>query len=90
MAFAAWSRPDIAAVQTALDAAKHFGGAINLGLRPFDSAEEHGRWCPQLDGSEDSPLWVLLCDGDVRMKLSGFPSVAALVAAIEAAGGEDR
>ncbi|CAH1087682.1 hypothetical protein NTG1052_630016 [Candidatus Nitrotoga sp. 1052] len=57
MAFAVWSIPDNLAIQTALDVAKCFGGKLNLGLRPFDDAEELGAWCPGLEYGGQSPLW---------------------------------
>jgi hypothetical protein len=85
MPFAAWSVPDIAAIQTALNAVEHFGGTLKLGLRPYDSSDEHGAWCPAIAGDDASPLWLLLDDGEVRMKRSGFLMTNELVAAINAA-----
>ena len=85
MPFAAWSVPDIAAIQTALKAVEHFAGTLKLGLRPYDSPDEHGAWCPAIAGDDESPLWLLLDDGDVRMKRSGFLTADDLVAAIGAA-----
>ncbi len=86
VAFAAWSMPDIAAIQTALDVAKHFGGTLQLGLRPFDHPEEHDAWCLGLEEDERSPLWLLLRDGQVRMKRQGILTVDALIGMIETAG----
>jgi hypothetical protein len=85
MAFAAWSVSEIGAIQSALDAVKRFGGKVNLGLRPFDNLEEQGTWCPELMKDGNSPLWVLLRDGDVCMKRQGLLRADALVDAIEGA-----
>lgn len=82
MAFAVWSTPDNLAIQTALDVAKRFGGKFNLGLRPFDDSEELGAWCPGLEYGGQSPLWVLLRDGEVCMKRSGILTVDELVESI--------
>lgn len=79
MTFAVWSTPDNLAIQTALDVAKRFGGKFNLGLRPFDDAEEFGAWCPDIEEDGQSPLWVLLRDGEVCMKRSGILTVDELV-----------
>ncbi|CAH1388057.1 hypothetical protein [Candidatus Nitrotoga sp. M5] len=79
MAFAVWSTPDNLAIQTALDVAKRFGGKLNLGLRPFDDSEEFSAWCPDIEDDEQSPLWVLLRDGEVCMKRSGILTVDELV-----------
>jgi hypothetical protein len=85
MAFAAWSLPDIDAVHTALDAVKHFGGIIKLGLRPFDNPEEHATWLSGLDDNGISPLWLLLSDGDLRMMRQGTLTLDDLLGAIESA-----
>jgi hypothetical protein len=85
MAFAAWSVPDINAIQTAIDVVKSFDRGLKLGLRPFDSAEEHGAWCPGLENDENSPLWVALRNGQVCLKTHGFLTVDDLVKEIEAA-----
>ncbi|CAH1905569.1 conserved hypothetical protein [Candidatus Nitrotoga sp. HW29] len=82
MACAVWSTPDNLAIQTALDVAKHYGGKLNLGLRPFDDTEELGTWCPGLEDSGQSPLWVLLRDGEVCMQRSGILTVDELVEVI--------
>ena len=79
MAFAVWSTPDNLAIQTALDVAKRFGGKLNLGLRPFDDSDELGAWCPGLEYGGQSPLWVLLREGEVCLKLSGILAVDELV-----------
>ena len=79
MAFAVWSTPDNLAIQAALDVAKRFGGKLNLGLRPFDDSEELGAWCPDIEDDGQSPLWVLLRDGEVCMKCSGILTVDELV-----------
>jgi hypothetical protein len=83
MAFATWSMPDVDAIRTALATAKHFGGALKLGLRPFDSPDEHQAWCRGLASSGNSPFWVLLRDGEIRMQRAGLITMDALVAAIE-------
>lgn len=85
MAFAVWSIPDNLAIQTALDVAKRFGGKLNLGLRPFDDSDELGAWCPGLEYGGQSPLWVLLRDGEVCMERSGILAVDEL---IELIGGD--
>jgi hypothetical protein len=85
MAFATWSVPDVEAIQTALDVARHFGGKVKLGLRPFDNPEELGAWCPGLEIDGNGPLWVLLRDGQVCLKRQGFFTVHALINEIEAA-----
>jgi hypothetical protein len=85
MAFAVWSGPDTAAVQTALDVAKHFSGKLELGVRPFDDPEECGTWGPGLDEDEHGPLWVLLRDGEVCLKRNGLPGIDELAAAIGSA-----
>lgn len=74
MAFPVWSIPDNLAIRTALDVAQRFGGKLNLGLRPFDDAEELGAWCPGIEDGGQSPLW-LLRDGEVWMKRSGILAV---------------
>lgn len=78
MAFAVWSIPDNLAIQTALDVAKRFGGKLNLGLRPFDYSKELDAWCPGLEYGGQSPLWVLLRDGEVCMTRSGILAVDEL------------
>lgn len=82
MAFAVWSTPDNLAIQTALDVTKRFGGKFNLGLRPFDDLEELGVWCPDLENDGQSPVWVLLRDGEVCVKRSGVLAVDELVEVI--------
>jgi hypothetical protein len=83
LTFATWSVPDVNAVQTALDVAKHFEGTLKLGLRPFDYPEEHAAWCGDLAGEDASPLWVLLRDGRLCMKLAGSATPEDMVVAIE-------
>lgn len=82
MAFAVWSVPDVVAIQTALDAAKHFEGKVKLGLRPFDSFEEFDTWSSETsDGS--SPVWIVLSNGEKCWEHRGYVTVDALVDAIE-------
>lgn len=83
MAFAAWSMPDIQAIQTALDAAGRFGGSVALGLRPFDETEEFAAWCPGLDVDARSPVWLFLSDGELRGDRRGILTVDELVEMIE-------
>lgn len=83
--FAAWSMSDVAAIQTALDVARRFGGKLVLGLRPFETWEEHDTWMPDLEEDGKTPIWILLRDGEVRMKRSGLFDADALVQEIEAA-----
>lgn len=85
MCFAAWSVPDIQAIQIALDTVKHFDGSVNLGLRPFDTQDEHAVWCPVIAQETRSPLWIVLHDGTVFATLTGFPGAQALIGAIQAA-----
>lgn len=79
MAFAVWSVPDNVAIQTALDAAKRFGGKLNLGIRPFDDWEELVALCPGLEEDGRSPLWVLLRNGKVCTKRNGILTIDELV-----------
>lgn len=83
MVFAAWSMPDIRAIQDALDAVKYFDGKVHLGLRPFDAPEEHVTWCPALTDDEKTPIWLLISDGTVRLILRGLLTVNELVRKIE-------
>lgn len=85
MVFAAWSMPDIRAIQTALDAVKRFGGALQLGVRPFDDPAEHRAWCPGLAGDGNTPVWVLLSDGTVLLEREGLLTVDMLLETIKAA-----
>lgn len=82
MAFAAWSVPDIGAIQTALDAIKRFNGLVNLGLRPCDDPGDHMIWCPELGNDGNTPCWVLLDDGTVRLTHGGLQTVDGLIDAI--------
>lgn len=84
MVFAAWSTSDINAIQTALDASKHFGGILHLGLRPFDDPTEHSMWCPDLSMEGNTPTWVLLSDGMVFLECRGMLTVDDLVHSIKA------
>jgi hypothetical protein len=83
LAFAAWSAPDVAAIQTALDAARPFRGALKLGLRPFDAPEEHAAWCADLAGEEGTPVWVLLRNGQICIKRTGSLTAGELITIIE-------
>jgi hypothetical protein len=85
MVFPVWSMPDVAAIQTALDTAKHFAGVLQLGIRPSDSPDELATWCPRLDPVGSTPLWLLLQNGEIRMKRRGLVTSNTLVRAIEAA-----
>jgi hypothetical protein len=85
MAFAVWSVPDNAAVQTALDAAKRFGGKVNLGVRPYDDWQELSALCSGVEEDGHSPLWLLLSNGEVRMKRKGVLTVDELVEMIKIA-----
>jgi hypothetical protein len=85
MAFATWSMPDVAAVQTALDVARRFDGALRLGLRPFDLADEHETWCPGLASGGRNPYWILFREGEVCLTRAGHVTADALVEAIERA-----
>lgn len=84
LAFAAWSMPDIRAIQTALDAAKRFGGGLTLGLRPFDVPEEFDAWCPGLEGLEETLVWLAFTDGELCLEHRGALTVDELVNMIEA------
>lgn len=89
LAFAAWSIPDIAAIETALEAAKHFNGRVNLGLRPFDDFEEFANWNPGT-APTSSPYWILLRDGDKCWEHQGLATVDVLIDAIESTGGDQK
>jgi hypothetical protein len=84
MVFAAWSVPDINAIQVALDVARHFGGRINLGVRPLDNFEENAAWLPDVKDTGLSPLWIGLNDGRVCMSKHGLLTAQELVDAISA------
>ena len=83
VAFARWSKPDIGAIQTALDAVRRFRGAVQLGARPYDDVEEHRAWLPEFTGSPESPLWVLLENGAVTFQATGQWPREALIEAIK-------
>ena len=87
LVFAAWSQHDIAAIKTAIAAAKHFEGAWNLGLRPYSNEAEHDRWWPGLSADQQSPIWLLLVDGKLSQKIDGTLLLPELIAKIAAAEG---
>ncbi len=82
LAFARWSKHDINAVSAALEAVRHFGGAVQLGARPYDDPEEHRTWLPEIADETGSPAWALLENGVVRHRCSGPRSREALIDAI--------
>ncbi|GIH02245.1 hypothetical protein Rhe02_03120 [Rhizocola hellebori] len=82
MDFAAWSVSDVVAVQTALDAARHFGGALKLGLLPYTDPEDLEGWPWHEDADGPSPHWVLTRDGAVRWRHSGALALDELIKAI--------
>ena len=86
LAFAAWSKPDVDAVQTALDTAKHFGGDINLGLLPLDNLQQLGSFHPGIGLAETGPAWILLRENEVHLERRGLLTTADLIKAIEASG----
>lgn len=71
LAFAVWSAPDVAAVQHALEAARRLGGAVSLGVRPYDDPAELQPWWPEADPDVPGPFWVLLRDGEVVQSRTG-------------------
>ena len=85
LAFPAWSAPGVAAIGTALDAARHFDGSVQLGIRPFDDPGEHAAWLLGPGDVGSDPIWVLLQDGSTHLTRRGHLSQEALVASIEAA-----
>jgi hypothetical protein len=85
MAFAVWSAPDIAAIQTALDAAKHFDGRMKLGVRPFDGFEEFETWVSGT-APTNSTYWVLSRDGQKCWEHQGLHTVEELIEEIEKTG----
>jgi hypothetical protein len=87
LAFPAWSVPGVAAVGTALDTARRFGGSLQLGIRPFDDPEEHRAWQPGLEGAGGDPVWMVLQDGIPCLIQSGHLTEDELVASIDAACG---
>lgn len=87
LAFPAWSVPGIAAIGTALDTARRFGGSLQVGIRPFDDPEEHRAWLHGLDYTDSDPVWVVLTDGTPCLTLHGHLTEEELVASIDAIGG---
>ena len=87
LAFPAWSVPGVAAIGTALDTARHFGGSLQLGIRPFDDPGEHRAWQPGLEDTGGDPVWVVLQDGTPCLTRSGHLTEDELVASIDAACG---
>ena len=83
LVFAAWSVPDVRAIEIALETAKHFEGKLNLGLRPFDSPEEHKSWCTEISDNDESPLWLLFESGHLRMIHAGLLSGNILIEKIK-------
>ena len=83
VAFARWSQHDIRDVQAAIDAARHFGGALQLGVRPYDDPDEHRTWLPEVSEEPGTPAWALLQDGVVRHHGSGPLSRDALIEKIQ-------
>jgi len=83
MVFAAWSIPDIRAIQTALDAVKYFDGAIQLGVRPFDDPAEHRSWYPDIAELGATPAWLLFEDGALRFQHLGLMTGTSLVEVIK-------
>jgi hypothetical protein len=45
LAFAVWSVSDVSSVSVAIEFAKSLRGQLNVGLRPFESADEFRSWC---------------------------------------------
>lgn len=46
VAFPVWSHSAIVSVHAAMDCAKEYQGAFQLGIRPFDAFQEFQRWWP--------------------------------------------
>jgi hypothetical protein len=72
MAFAAWSAPDVAAVQAALDLAHSLGGKLNLGLLPYDDPYELREWYSGITPEANGPYWIVLRDGAACQCLTGI------------------
>lgn len=53
LAFAVWSKSDLQSIARAIEFAKSLNGRLNLGLRPFEFAEEFVPWC-ELDVDNSS------------------------------------
>jgi hypothetical protein len=87
LAFPAWSVPGVAAIGTALDTARRFGGSLQLGIRPFDDPEEHRAWQPGIEDAGGDPVWVVLQNGIPCLTRSGHLTEDELVASIDAACG---
>ncbi len=83
LAFAVWSGPDIAAIDTALVAAKRFNGKIQLGIRPFDQYTEMKTWCPEARVSYQSPIWLLFQEGQLVAEFHGPQSQEQLIEIIQ-------
>lgn len=85
LAFPAWSVPGVAAIGTALEVARRFGGSLSVGIRPFDDPEEHRGWQHGLEDTGGDPVWVVLQDGTPCLTLSGHLTEEELVTSIDAA-----
>ena len=85
VAFPAWSVPDVQQVETALEVVKRLDGPLQLGIRPFDDAEELQAWLPEASITAPTPIWVFLAQGTVTGVHNGAVEAAELVKLIERA-----
>jgi hypothetical protein len=67
--------------------ARHFGGWLQLGIRPFDDPVEHWAWQPGLEDAGGDPVWVVLREGTACLIRSGHLTEEELVALIDAVCG---
>jgi hypothetical protein len=70
---AVWSRPDIEEIDRAVRLARRVSRAM-VGIRPFDSPHELGRWLPEAPKTSGSPIWIRLVDGRIEHVRIGIAS----------------
>lgn len=72
LAFAVWSRDDLQSVPLAIEFAKSLGGTINLGLRPFEFAEEFPAWCDfEIENSSFREIDAEQIDDELHVNITG-------------------
>lgn len=88
--FAAWSMPDVRQAEMALEVVKRLGGPLQLGIRPFNDADDLHAWLPEVSSTGLTPIWVLLTEGQVTGAHHGLLQPAELIAFIERSVSERR
>jgi hypothetical protein len=82
--FAIASVPDARSVVTAVRCANRLGQTVSVGVRPFSSYDELKSWCPQyVRPSAESPLWIVMKDGEILGDLSGVQTEDTLLAFVK-------